>query len=144
MESRTIVVRFKQSGEHFNVPVSSTTTIKDIIKYVCEQSIISPTIDYNNYYLVLLNNEDILNDDEIFEEITSLRIENPDYQLCMKTAKRGEMVNLLREYLMKRPHTRIVEPQIQPDDTESSAETESNENVSVNQISRFSSFIMLV
>ena len=139
MESKTIEVRFKQTGEHFSVPVTSTTTIKDIIKYVCDQSVISAKIDYNNYYLVLLNNEKILDDDRIFEEIRPLRIENPDYQVCMRTAR---MVDLLREYLITRP-TR-VEPQIPPDKIESSAETESNENVSINHISRFPSFTILV
>jgi len=141
MESKTIEVRFKQTGEHFSVPVTSTTTIKDIIKYVCEQSISSAKIDYNNYYLVLLNNEDILNDDKIFEEIRPLGIENPDYQLCRKTAT---IVDLLREYLIRGPTRRIGEPQIPPDNTESSTKTESNKKVSVNQISRFSSFIIFV
>jgi hypothetical protein len=141
MESGTIEVRFKQTGEHFSVPVASATTIKDIIKYVCEKSIISAKIDYNNYYLVLLNNQNILDDDKIFEEIRPLWIENPDYQLCRKTAT---MVDLLREYLIRGPTRRIAEPQIPPDNTESSEETESNENVSINQISLFSSFIIFV
>ncbi|CAF3978200.1 unnamed protein product [Rotaria sordida] len=34
MESATIEVRFKQTGETISVPVSSTSTMKDIIKYL--------------------------------------------------------------------------------------------------------------
>ncbi|CAF5137695.1 unnamed protein product, partial [Rotaria magnacalcarata] len=118
------------TGEHFNVPVSSKTTIKDIIKYVCEKSIIRGKIDYNDYYLVLLNEEDVLDEEKAFEEITSHGIENPDYQVCMKTSKLGEIVDLFRTFLVTVPPRRIVESQILPDDTESSAETENNKNVS--------------
>ncbi|CAF3316139.1 unnamed protein product [Rotaria socialis] len=129
MESRTIIVRFRHTGEHFYVPVLSTTTIKDIIKYVCEKSIIQGEIDYNDYYLVLLNKEDVLDDDKTFEEITSHGIENPDYQVCMKTSKLGEIVDLFRTFLLTVPPRRIIQPQILPDDTESSAETENNKNL---------------
>ncbi|CAF3427362.1 unnamed protein product [Rotaria socialis] len=129
MQSRTIIVRFRHTGEHFIVPVSSNTMIKDIIKYVCEQSIIHGKIDYNDYYLVLLNKEAVLDDDKTFGEMTSYEIENPDYQVCMKTSKLGEIVDLFRTFLVTVPPRRIVEPQIIPDDTEYTIETENNKNL---------------
>ncbi|CAF4112277.1 unnamed protein product [Adineta steineri] len=46
-----IRVFFKRTGESINVPVSLTITIKDIIKYACEKSVLKAEIDYNNYCL---------------------------------------------------------------------------------------------
>lgn len=131
MESSTIQVRFRKTGEHFHVPVSSTTTIKDIIKYVCEKSIDWEKIDYNNYFLALLNNDLALHDDSLFEEVRPYRIENPDYQVRMKTPKRGNMVTLLREYLKAGRPRHLIESEVLSDDTDSNIEMETNEIVSI-------------
>ncbi|CAF4587942.1 unnamed protein product, partial [Rotaria magnacalcarata] len=47
--------------------------------------------------------EVVLDDDKTFEEITSHGIENPDYQVCMKTSKLGEIVDLFRTFLVTVP-----------------------------------------
>ncbi|CAF1690894.1 unnamed protein product, partial [Adineta ricciae] len=48
----TIKVYVKRTGEHFDVPMSAVSTVEDVIKYVCEESVCHGTMDYNNYYLV--------------------------------------------------------------------------------------------
>ncbi|CAF4484725.1 unnamed protein product [Rotaria sp. Silwood1] len=126
MELTTIEVRFKQTGEHFHVPVSNTTTVKDIIKYVCENSVISAKIDYNNYFLALLNIEHELKDDSIFEEIRPRSIENPDYQVRMKTPKRGDMATLLREYLQAGRPRHFIQSEPLSNSTDSGTEIEAN------------------
>ncbi|CAF1547308.1 unnamed protein product [Rotaria sordida] len=129
MESATIEVRFKQTGETISVPVSSTSTMKDIIKYVCKESVCREEIDYNNYYLILLNNQEMLDDDKTFEEIQAISRENPDFQLCMKTAIREQIMRLARRYVRPGLVERVVYPQIPVDDAASRIIIESNENL---------------
>lgn len=94
MEFSTIAVFFSQTGEYFDIGVSPTTTIKDVIKYVCESSVIKDKIDPDDYFLALMNYDVVLDDDTIFDKITACGMENPDYQVRMKTLKRRDIVRL--------------------------------------------------
>ncbi|CAF4009580.1 unnamed protein product [Rotaria sp. Silwood1] len=119
MESTIIEVRFRQTGETIHVPVSSTSTVKDIIKCVCEESVCREQIEYDNYYLVSLNKKIMLDDSQTFDEIQVLSRENPDFQVCMKTAVLQIMLELDSQYTKRGLSERGVHPKIPVDDAES-------------------------
>ncbi|CAF3703280.1 unnamed protein product [Rotaria sp. Silwood1] len=48
MANTMIEVHFKQTGESFNVPVSLRSTVETIIKYVCENSVLTKESSYAN------------------------------------------------------------------------------------------------
>jgi hypothetical protein len=137
MACGTIEVHFKQTGERIDVPVCSGSTVTDIIRYVCTQSTLSTKIACNDYYLVLLNNSEMLDDDKTVEETKILTIENPKFQLCMKTAIREQIMALSRWNLMIGPTGGAFKPQIP-------VITKHNKKVSVMKVLRLILLIVLV
>ncbi|CAF1449389.1 unnamed protein product [Rotaria magnacalcarata] len=113
MAYQTIEVRFKRTGESIEVPISSESTVQYIIKYACEHSIRKAEIDYENYYLILLNNQEMLDNDNMLKETKALTVEYPVLQLCMKTVIREQIMDLARRNLSKNQDERIATLQTQ-------------------------------
>ncbi|CAF3331568.1 unnamed protein product [Rotaria socialis] len=111
MASQTIEVRFKRTGESINVPISPESTVQYIIKYACEHSIRKAEIDYENYYLILLNNQEMLDNDNMLKDTKALTMEYPVLQLCMKTVIREQIMDLARRNLSKNQDERTTKLQ---------------------------------
>lgn len=89
----TIEVLIKKTGENFTVPVSPETTIEYIIKYVCEQSVMKSQIDYQHYYIILMNTQEMLDNDKTLKETPIFTVQYPVFQLRMKSNIREQILD---------------------------------------------------
>ncbi|UJR17839.1 hypothetical protein I4U23_004738 [Adineta vaga] len=91
----TIKVYVKRTGETIHVPITLVSTVRDVIKYVCENSVCDATSDYDDYFLAgaSLENEQMLDHNTKLEDMKESLAENLEFQLCMKTSKESETNN---------------------------------------------------
>ncbi|CAF1221747.1 unnamed protein product [Adineta steineri] len=118
MADTMIKVFFEQFGETIDVPVSSVSTIEDVIKYVCQTSVCSMNIDYNHYYLFSKKNDDPFDNDKKLEETNILAVDDYDLRLKMKTAIREQMMIRALKIFRENQAKIEVNPQTQADDTQ--------------------------
>ncbi|CAF1040423.1 unnamed protein product [Adineta ricciae] len=90
----TIKVYVKKTGELFDVPMSVVSTVEDVIKYVCENSVCHDTMDYNDYYLVSPEDDTVLENEQKVDEILVHSRDTLEFKLCMKASKRQQIMNL--------------------------------------------------
>ena len=134
MTDTTIAVYFKQTGERIDVPVSLTSTVVDIIKYVCNNSEKRTNIDYDDYYLSL-NNVELLDNHKTLREINALEMDEPHFQLCMKT---GILMKLIDLCLM---HFRTGQNGVpaKPQKPTNAAQPEEMNRIDINESNRLAS-----
>ncbi|CAF0758244.1 unnamed protein product [Adineta steineri] len=118
MTDTTIKVFFEQYAETIHVPVSLVSTIEDVIKYVCQKSVGSMNIDYNNYYLFSKKNNEMLNNDKTLEETNILAADDPALQLTMNTSFRERMMMAALKKLSEHQVEIEVNPQTHADDVQ--------------------------
>ncbi len=133
MSTATVEVYLKQTGESFNVPVQLKSTMKDVIKYACQQSVCREKHDYDDYYLVW-NNSEMLDDDMTFAESKVFTTDTLRLQLHMKTAIRQQIMNLALQNLRTAKEERVVEQKTSNGDNQSSVITKNNGKVGINNL----------
>ncbi|CAF1185887.1 unnamed protein product [Adineta steineri] len=116
MTDKTIKVFFEQFGETVYVPMSLVSTIEDVIKYVCQTSLRTMDIDYNNYYLASKKNDEMLDNNKTLEEANILAIDDPDLRLSLKKAIRERLRMVTLKKLSENQDKIGINPQTQPDD----------------------------
>jgi hypothetical protein len=83
--SNTIHIRFKATGEHFDIPYRLQTTIDELIEYVCKHSTVLSNTNPDDYYMAI-NNSDVLNGNRTVEEIGLNRSDRfNSLEVCIKT-----------------------------------------------------------
>ncbi|CAF0758758.1 unnamed protein product [Adineta steineri] len=129
MADTTIEVRFEQFEETICVPVSSVSTIEDVIKYVCKTRV---DIDYNNYYLASEKNDEMLDNKKTLKETNIPAIDDPELRLRMKTStgKQRKSVDVIKKI--------GVDPQTLADDIRCNNIDPNNAEVSFRDTSEFS------
>jgi hypothetical protein len=83
--SNTLYIRFKATGEFFNIPYQLQTTIHELIEYVCTHSTIVSKRNPNDYYLAI-NNSDMLENHRTVEETGLNQLDRiVSLDVCIKT-----------------------------------------------------------
>ncbi|UJR17840.1 hypothetical protein I4U23_004739 [Adineta vaga] len=121
--SATIIkVYVKRTGEIIYVPMKLVSTVRDVIKYVCEKSICNAKMDYNNYYLISSKNDQMLYDDQILDEMSIRCEESFEFKLCVKAAMRQQIITLALTKLNISRNEDVSNLQTPVDKTENSNE----------------------
>jgi hypothetical protein len=66
--TNTLLISFKVTDEHFNVPYQSQTTVHNLIKHVCTHTTMLSNANPEDYYLAI-NKSDMLDGERTVEEM---------------------------------------------------------------------------